>query len=249
MLQQTRAERVMSKFEPFISRFPDFRALAGASPGEVLAAWQGLGYNRRALSLWKLAIRVEEDFGGVLPDDERDLRDLPGVGPYTAAAVLVFAFNRPVVLIETNVRRVYLHCFFSDRDGVPDTEIRPLVSVTMDRKNPRDWYNALMDYGAFLSALPENPNKRSRHYQRQSPFEGSVRQVRGAILKVLVGCGEVPEKDLIQEIEQPPAFVHRALSQLEREGFLETKMGIVRIAGSNREKELSPEVISKQNEE
>jgi A/G-specific adenine glycosylase len=250
MLQQTRAERVILKYEPFLSQFPDFETLAAASPGEVLSAWQGLGYNRRALSLRKLAIRVEEDFGGILPCDERDLRGLPGVGPYTAAAILVFAFNRPVVLIETNVRRVYLHCFFSSRNGVSDTEIRPLVSGTMDRENPRDWYNALMDYGAFLSALPENPNRRSRHYQRQSPFEGSVRQVRGAILKVLVGCGEVTEKDLIRELEQPPpARVHRALSQLEREGFLEREMGIVRIAGGNREKGLSSEVVSQQNEE
>jgi len=231
MLQQTQVQRVMSKYEPFLSRFPDFKTLAGAATGEVLAAWQGLGYNRRALALRQMAITVEEEFGGALPDNEQDLRSLPGVGPYTAAAVLVFAFNRPSVLIETNIRRVFIHCFFGDCDGVTDAEIRPLVSNSMDKANPREWYNALMDYGAFLSSLPENPNRRSRHYQRQNPFEGSVRQVRGAILRMLVGCGEVSEHDLIQALELSPARVQPVLSQLEREGFVETKEGIVKIAG------------------
>ncbi len=231
MLQQTQVQRVTSKYEPFLSRFPDFKTLAAAATGEVLAAWQGLGYNRRALALKQLAIQVEEEFDGALPDNEQDLKSLPGVGPYTAAAVLVFAFNRPKVLIETNVRRVFIHCFFSGRDGVTDAEIRPLVSDTMEKDNPREWYNALMDYGAFLSTLPENPNRRSRHYQRQNPFEGSGRQVRGAVLRILVGCGEITEQDLIQALELSPARVRPVLSQLEQEGFLEMNEGIVKISG------------------
>jgi A/G-specific adenine glycosylase len=231
MLQQTQVGRVLLKYEPFLSRFPDFKALADASTGEVLAAWQGLGYNRRALALKQLAIEVEKDFGGTLPDNVGDLKSLPGVGSYTAAAILVFAFNRPVVLIDTNVRRVFLHCYFEDRAGVADAEIRPLIEDTLDRDNPRDWYNALMDYGAFLSTLPENPNKRSRHYQRQSPFEGSVRQIRGAILKVLVDSGEIAEENLIRALKLPPARVQPVLAQLEQEGFLERRDGNVKIAG------------------
>jgi A/G-specific adenine glycosylase len=231
MLQQTQVGRVLLKYEPFLSRFPDFKALADASTGEVLAAWQGLGYNRRALALKELAIEVEKDFGGTLPDNVGDLKSLPGVGSYTAAAILVFAFNRPVVLIDTNVRRVFLHCYFEDRAGVADAEIRPLIEDTLDRDNPRDWYNALMDYGAFLSTLPENPNKRSRHYQRQSPFEGSVRQIRGAILKVLVDSGEIAEENLIRALKLPPARVQPVLAQLEQEGFLERRDGNVKIAG------------------
>jgi A/G-specific adenine glycosylase len=231
MLQQTQVGRVLLKYEPFLSRFPDFKALADASTGEVLAAWQGLGYNRRALALKQLAIEVEKDFCGTLPDNVGDLKSLPGVGSYTAAAILVFAFNRPVVLIDTNVRRVFLHCYFEDRAGVADAEIRPLIEDTLDRDNPRDWYNALMDYGAFLSTLPENPNKRSRHYQRQSPFEGSVRQIRGAILKVLVDSGEIAEENLIRALKLPPARVQPVLAQLEQEGFLERRDGNVKIAG------------------
>jgi A/G-specific adenine glycosylase len=234
MLQQTRAERVKLRYEPFLIRFPDFRSLARGTIEDVLAAWQGLGYNRRALALRHLAIRVTEDYGGILPDDERTLNDLPGVGPYTAAAVLVFAFNRPAVLIETNVRRVYIHCFFGERTGISDTEIRPLVMDTMDRENPRIWYNALMDYGAFLSELHENPNRRSRHYQRQAPFEGSVRQTRGRVLKLLVAEGKVSETDICTRLCISEPAAEAVLSRLEQEGFVERVDGRVMIQGCGR---------------
>jgi A/G-specific adenine glycosylase len=232
MLQQTQAERVKSRYEPFLVRFPDFATLASATTREVLAAWQGLGYNRRALALKRLAIRVTEDFGGILPDDEQQLRSLPGVGPYTAAAVLVFAFNRPGLLIETNIRRVFIHCFFGGRTGITDAEIRPLIVETLDQENPRGWYNALMDYGAFLSTLPKNPNQRNRHYQRQNPFEGSVRQVRGKILKLLVAAGQVNETDFCNYLGIPESGVEPVLSRLEQEGFIERVDGRVRIQGA-----------------
>jgi A/G-specific adenine glycosylase len=229
MLQQTGVDRVISKYEPFLSRFPDFSSLSEATTGEVLAAWQGLGYNRRALALKRLAERVTEDLGGLLPDDERQLRALPGIGPYTAAAVLVFAFNRPVVMIETNIRRVFLHCFFWDRTGIADSEIRPLVRDTLDRETPREWYNALMDYGASLSTLPANPNRRSRHYQQQGPFEGSARQMRGRVLSVLLSAGELTEAELCRELTISPSELDMILSRLEQEGFIERNRDLVRI--------------------
>jgi A/G-specific adenine glycosylase len=236
MLQQTQVGRVTSFYEPFLLRFPDFRTLARAATGDVLAAWQGLGYNRRALSLKRLAVQVTEEFGGVLPDDERQLKSLPGIGPYTAAAVLVFAFNRPVVLIETNIRRVFIHCFFDGRMGVSDTEIRPHVVATMDREDPRGWYNALMDYGAFLSGLPENPNRRSRHYQCQAPFEGSVRQARGRILKLLVAEGEIDETGICTSLGMSRQDREAALSGMERDGLLERIDGRIVIRDRRTEK-------------
>jgi A/G-specific adenine glycosylase len=230
MLQQTQVERVKEKYTRFISRFPDMKSLARATVEEVLSEWQGLGYNRRALALKNTAGEIVERFGGVVPDDEKNLRSLPGIGPYTAAAILAFAFNRPVVLIETNIRRVYIHCFFGDRNGVSDEEILPLIQQTLDREHPREWYNALMDYGWHLGTTIENPNRRSRHYQRQAPFEGSNRQIRGKILRMLVDGGEQATGDLCRNLDLPAPAVDAVLSQLETEGFITREGDRVRIA-------------------
>jgi A/G-specific adenine glycosylase len=215
--------------------------LAHATTREVLAAWQGLGYNRRALALKSLAERVTDDFGGILPDDERQLRALPGIGPYTAAAVLVFAFNQPVVMIETNIRRVFIHCFFQDQTGIDDSEIRPLVRDTLDHGDPRGWYNALMDYGAFLATLPGNPNRWSLHYQRQGPFEGSARQKRGRVLKAVLAAGQLAETELHWELNISPSELDTILSRLEQEGFIERTNGLVRIqSGWEKNREIHP---------
>jgi A/G-specific adenine glycosylase len=230
MLQQTQVDRVREKYTGFLSRFPDIESLAGASTEEVLAEWQGLGYNRRALALKKAAGEIVQRFGGFIPEDEKSLRSLPGIGPYTAAAILAFAFNRPVVMIETNIRRVFIHCFFRDRTEVSDEEILPLIQETLDRENPQEWYNALMDYGWYLGATIENPNRRSRHYQRQAPFEGSNRQIRGRILKLLVGGGDTGIVDLCRNLDLPASAIGPVLSQLENEGFITRKGDRVRIA-------------------
>jgi len=230
MLQQTQVDRVKEKYTRFTARFPDVGSLAQATIEEVLSEWQGLGYNRRALALEKAAVEIVERFGGVLPDDEKSLRSLPGIGPYTAAAILAFAFNRPVVMIETNIRRVFIHCFFKDRTGVADSEILPLIEETLDRENPREWYNALMDYGWHLGSAIGNPNRRSRHYQRQAPFEGSNRQIRGKILKRLVEGGDTAIEDLCRNLNLPVSAVGPVLSQLEHEGFITWKGNRVRIA-------------------
>lgn len=229
MLQQTQVERVKEKYKRFISRFPDFETLAAATTADVLSAWQGLGYNRRALALRQTAVRVVEDFGGILPEDEKELQNLPGIGPYTAAAVLAFAFNQPVLLIDTNIRRVFIHCFFRERSQVTDREILPLVRETLDRENPREWYNALMDFGWYLGTTIENPNRRSRHYQRQVPFEGSNRQVRGKILHLLVTDGELSREDLCRALDLPASRLETILGQLEAEGFLDRNRDLVRM--------------------
>ncbi|HSQ93670.1 MAG TPA: A/G-specific adenine glycosylase, partial [Methanoregula sp.] len=140
MLQQTQVERVSRKYPEFIAAFPDFPTLAEAPLSDVLGIWQGMGYNRRAIALQKCARRVVEEFGGTLPQDPDILATFPGIGKATAASICAFAFNRPVVFIETNIRTVFIHYFFKDTNPVHDTAILPLVKKTVDRKNPRVWY-------------------------------------------------------------------------------------------------------------
>ena len=183
MLQQTQVERVLKKYPPFIEAFPDFQALAAAPLSRILALWQGLGYNRRAVQLKRCAVQVVEAHGGRLPDSPDALYALPGVGKATAGAVAAFAFNRPVAFVETNIRRVFLHFFFPWRSGVADAEILPIAERALERRDPRTWHYALMDYGVMLKKSLGNANVRSSHYKKQPPFEGSSRQIRGMVLK------------------------------------------------------------------
>jgi A/G-specific adenine glycosylase len=220
MLQQTQVERVRGKYGDFLAKFPDFETLAEAPWPEVLAVWQGLGYNRRALSLKRLAQAVMENWGGTLPTRLEDLRSLPGIGPATAGALQAFAFEQPVVFIETNIRRVFLHFFFADQEGVTDREILPLVAETLDKKRVRDWYYALMDYGAMLKGSFPNPNRRSAHYSRQSPFNGSNREVRSRILKILLEKPVSSMEELAQAMDISPDRTEAALTQLLAEGFV-----------------------------
>jgi A/G-specific adenine glycosylase len=184
MLQQTQVSRVTPKFLAFMQAFPTTAALARASLGEVLQMWSGLGYNRRAKFLWQAAIMVEDDFGGQLPQTTAALVRLPGVGLNTAGAVLAYAFNKPVVFVETNIRTVFIHYFFGDQTAVPDRLIADMVSRALP-DNPREWYWALMDYGSYLKQSVGNVSRASAHYTRQSVFQGSRRQIRGQVLKSL----------------------------------------------------------------
>lgn len=220
MLQQTRVERVEEKYRVFLDAFPDLGSLARASLQEVLGVWQGLGYNRRAISLKETARQVVDRFKGTIPDSPEELKTLPGIGEYTAAAIAAFAFHRPVPLIETNIRAVFIHCFFLDREGVRDSEIRPLVEATLDAANPREWYYALMDFGVMLKRRVPNPSRRSAHHGRQAPFEGSDRQIRGKILRILLE-GKSPSRGEITRLVGADAErVERILLQLEKESFI-----------------------------
>ncbi|MHB9098969.1 MAG: HhH-GPD family protein [Syntrophales bacterium] len=223
MLQQTRVERVIEKYPEFLSAYPDFPSLAGAPLPQLLGLWQGMGYNRRALSLRRLAQEVISEHRGQLPSDPEILIGLPGIGPYTAGAIMAFAFNRPVVFLDTNIRRVCIDEFFSDREGIRDDQIAPLLRQTLDTQNPRRWYNALMDYGAMLKRAQGNPNRRSAHYTRQSPFENSNRQVRGMILKLLVKEPSLTAARIAEETGVDAARVKKNLVDLEKEAFLEKK--------------------------
>ena len=193
MLQQTQTERVVPKYLAWLEAFPTAADLAAAPFPQVLAAWSGLGYNRRAGYLQSACRQVVQELGGVFPSTAKELQRLKGVGAYTAGAVAAFAFNRPEVFIETNIRSVYLFFFYPDQEKVSDAQLMPLIQATVYHQDPRRWYYALMDYGAALKKSIANPNRQSRHYSRQSRFEGSLRQARGAIVRQLSLGGNRPQ--------------------------------------------------------
>ena len=230
MLQQTQVERVIQKYGHFISVFPDFPSLARSALKDVLSAWQGLGYNRRALALLRTAHVILTEYGGILPHEVDKLVKLPGIGKTTAASIYVFAFNKPAVFIETNIRRVFIHRFFADHDNVNDREILPLVEKTLDRSHPRLWYYALMDYGAMLKKLIQNPNRKSSHYRKQPPFEGSDRQMRGEILRVLLKDAPLSASDIANTIRIARKRLTLTLTRLEQEGFIKEHGGTYTIA-------------------
>ncbi len=219
MLQQTQVQRVITKYAEFIAAFPDFPSLGEASLKGILRVWRGMGYNRRALALKETAVRMIRDFNGMLPDSVDVLITLPGIGRATASAICAFAFNHPAVFIETNIRRVFLHFFFKDRRNVKDADILPLVEKTLNRRNPREWYYALMDYGVMLKQRFPEINKRSVHYQKQSPFQGSNRQMRGKILRILIKGQATPNEISRMSMLDPKQALH-ILTQLKKEGFI-----------------------------
>ena len=198
MLQQTQVQRVKKYFPVFVQSFPDVFSLAKSSLQQVLNLWSGLGYNNRALRLKKTAEIVCESYNGFIPSRLYELVKLPGIGPATAGAIISFAFNLPTVFIETNIRRVYIDHFFKNKMGVSDFDLFPLIEKTLDRNNPRKWYYALMDAGfAIKNNNTSNPNRQSTQYSIQSPFQGSMRQLRGQIIKILIDKGPI-EKDILR---------------------------------------------------
>jgi len=229
MLQQTQVSRVICKYPLFISIFPDVQSLSEATLAEVLVVWKGMGYNRRAVSLRTIAGIVVSRFSGIIPDDEIVLSGFPGIGKATACSIAAFAFDRPTVFIETNIRRVFIHCFFGDQAPVSDREIQPLVAMTLDREHPREWYYALMDYGADLGRRIPNPNRRSTHYHKQPAFEGSDRQFRGLVLDLLLREGMIEKNDLVARTGKKPEWTGEILLGLVQDGFVTLENDTVRL--------------------
>lgn len=250
MLQQTQVDRVLPKYREFLRAFPTIGSLAKAPLSQVLFHWQGLGYNRRAKFLHEAAKVVVKEYGGKLPTEPELLQKLPGIGPYTARAVAAFAFNQPVVFIETNIRTVYFHHHFlvqpekpkttvnakwidisihsfSDNTGksplrkISDAELLPLIAKDLKRSKmePRAFYWALMDYGSYLKRQGVKLNQHSKHYTKQSKFEGSLRQLRGAILKQLL-LSPTTAAQLQKRSGRAMSEVEKALSQLQQEGLI-----------------------------
>jgi len=229
MLQQTQTERVVPKYERFLTLFPSWKTLSEATLAEVLQAWEGLGYYRRARYLHRAAGVVVESYRGKTPKTMDELKSLPGVGNYTAAAISAFAYGRAVPMIETNIRAVYLHCFFTGRENVSDSELLPLIERTCCRNDPRSWYYGLMDLGAVLKQHVRGIHLQSAHYKKQSKFEGSIRQVRAAALKFIVNSNGARLAAIRKELPYEKDKVEQVVGQLLSEGFLECERGVYRV--------------------
>lgn len=220
MLQQTQTYRVNGKFEHFLAQFPNFYVLAQADMRSVLAAWQGLGYNRRALALQAIAQSVVTTHSGQLPADSQTLTTFRGIGSNTAGSICAFAFNQPTVFLETNIRAVLIHFFFQGESHIHDKMLLPLARMVLDINNPRDWYYALMDYGVALKKCYPNPSRASAHHMKQSSFQGSDRQIRGEILRMLLAEYSLSISCVAERLTVDVERVERIARQLMHDGFL-----------------------------
>lgn len=220
MLQQTQVERVLPKYRAFLKQFPSARALARAPLFEVLIAWQGLGYNRRAKYLHQCASTIIYDSAGKWPTTYDGLKALPGIGPYTAGAVMAFAYNEAVPILETNVRAVLLHHFFPNRCDISEAELLACATAVLDTETPRLWYAALMDYGSYLKRTVGSNNYRAQSYTKQTKFAGSNRQLRGIIMSALCRQALTVRQLQIQTREFSTDAVQKQLDALLTEGLI-----------------------------
>ncbi len=228
MLQQTQVDRVIPKYTAFLQKFPTVQKLAKAPLSEVLGMWSGLGYNRRAKFLHQMAQAVVNDYKGKFPTQYDDLKKLPGIGPYTAGAISAFAFNQAVPIIETNIRTVYLHHFFKHKSDISDAALHKIIEKTLDTKNPRVWYWALMDYGSHLKSTGIKNNAKSKHYTKQSKFEGSKRQIRGTIMREVLK-GPTTAQHMLRIIDRTKEDIQKVFDDLVREGFVKKEKGKYKI--------------------
>lgn len=219
MLQQTQVGRVIPYYRSFLGKFPTVHHLACASLAEVLKVWSGLGYNRRAKFLHDAARAIVGKHRGCIPKDTYALQALPGIGPYTASAIRIFAFEEPDVLVETNIRATLIHHFFQSMSVVHDRAVEACAREAAKGQDSRMWHWALMDYGAYLKRSGVRNNHKSAHYTRQSKFEGSLREVRGAIVRALYGGGS------IQALKFPKKKINDALATLIRDGLIAGEKG------------------------
>lgn len=241
MLQQTQVPRVIEKYTEFLSLFPTVHVLAHATLRDVLRVWSGLGYNRRGKYLHDAAKVIAKQYDGDIKAATA-AEKLPGMGPYTRAAVRVFAFNEPHTLLETNVRAAFIHHFESTlcksdlhkKDTkISDKQLVPLMKKAAEDQDPREWHWALMDFGVHIKKLHKNPARRSATYTKQSTFKGSLREVRGILLKSLSHSTKI-ETDLYLEVAKhahiKKARVQEALESLVRDGLIKKVKGKWRIA-------------------
>lgn len=224
MLQQTQVARVIPKYLHFVKLFPTVGALARVPQEEVLRVWQGLGYNRRALYMQKAAQRVVNEYKGKFPKEPRFLEDLPGIGHYTARAIAAFAWDGQDAFLETNIRRVYIHFFFSGRTVVFDKDILKHIEKTMPKRNIRDWFYALMDYGAIALKDIPNPNRKSKGYSKQSRFHGSRRFARAKLLALMLESRRMRRDTIKGFFKNTPELrqfdVDEIIQSLEKDGFI-----------------------------
>lgn len=219
MLQQTQVSRVLQKFNEFTSVFPTIQSLADADFQEVLALWTGLGYNRRAKFLHQTAKQIIEN--GTFPTLQSELEKCPGIGENTAASILVYAFNQPLVFLETNIRTVLIYNFFHDsQEKIAEPILKDLAFQTLFRENPRKWYWAMMDYGTELKKTVGNFNRMSKMHTMQSKFEGSFRQKRAATLRFLLHNGPTTMNELSEKQGVDISTMQQILDSLQKDALV-----------------------------
>lgn len=219
MLQQTQVERVIPYYKAFLKKYPNVGSLAKSNLADVLKLWSGLGYNRRAKLLRDCAQTVVEKYVGKFSKSRAELVALPGIGPYTAGAIRAFAYNELEIFIETNIRTALLHHFFPNARKVDDKKLLPILKKASKGEDAREWYSALMDYGAYLKKSGVKLNSKSVHYTKQSKFEGSLRQLRGKLLRRLVD-GPITSAT-IKKLDAKNAYqISMALQALVHEGLV-----------------------------
>lgn len=234
MLQQTQVSRVTPKYLMFLERFPTVRALAAAPLAEVLTAWSGLGYNRRAKFLWQAAQLVVEQYAAVFPDEQAELQKLPGIGPNTAGAIMAYAYDAPVLFVETNIRTVIIHHFFDDQIEVADKAILEILAEVMPRvvtekdaiATHREFYWAMMDYGAHLKKTVGNMSRFSQTYAKQSTFQGSKRQLRGQVLRLLA---DRPQAQAELQTQITDTRLNEVLAMLTAEGLISRQANVIHL--------------------
>ena len=230
MLQQTQTYRVLPKYLNWLQLFPTVKTLANVSLAEVLLAWSGLGYNRRAKYLLESAKRIVGEYGGEVPRTYEELRQLPGIGEYTANALLAFAYNQPTIVLETNIRTAILHHFFENhQEKVSDSQLKEILANVLDKKNPRDWYYALMDYGNWLKSEGYDYFHQQKAHTKQKPFKGSERFVRGYLLREALKTKAL-KLESINLVGYTQEQIRKIAKNLVAEGLLqEKKPGILSV--------------------
>lgn len=222
MLQQTQVSRVIPKYQAFLTLFPSVHTLSKAQLADVIRAWSGLGYNRRARYIWQAAQTIDKQ--QQFPNTKTDLVALPGIGANTAGAILAYAYNQPAVFVETNVRTVIIYHYFADQTEVHDAEVQQVLQelLALNTRSPKEFYWALMDYGTYLKAAFTNPNRRSKHYTKQSTFEGSKRQIRGSILRALAKNSQTLSE---LQASQPDSRLQAVIEDLLHEQLISQTAG------------------------
>ncbi|HIH37723.1 A/G-specific adenine glycosylase [Candidatus Woesearchaeota archaeon] len=214
MLQQTQTDRVIKKYEEFIKKFPTISVLAKASLADVLIAWSGLGFNGRAKRLQDCAKEIAKMKS--FPKAPGELQKLPGIGPYTSRSILIFAFNKDLACVDTNIRRILIHELHL-KESISDKELQEIAESIVPRNKSRDWHNALMDYGAqILTSRTTGIAPKST----QSKFEGSNRWYRGQILKILAKEDSITPKNFSNRVNQPESFLQPIIEGMQKEGLI-----------------------------
>lgn len=226
MLQQTQVDRVLPKYIEWIKKFPTWKKLSKASNKDILLSWSGLGYNRRALYLKNIAEIIINDYNGNMPTDIKKLQKLPGIGIYTSHAILIFAFQKRAAAVDTNIRKVLLSSF-NFRPETSEQETQQLAEMVLPKTKIRQWHYGLMDYA---KTLPQEIHTKYKSKYKQSKFDGSIRQIRGEIIRQLTKNNSITFKLISDKVNRSDDDIAQALSGLVSEKIiivLEDKISLV----------------------